>query len=382
MRVALLTDGLYPYVVGGMQKHSYYLAKYLARNKVHVDLYHTGPDVANTLQLEGFSEDELSFISPCYIPFPSLTKLPGHYVLESYQFSSSVYEQLVSSTAVDFIYAQGFTGWKTIEKKKSGSMLPPIGVNFHGLEMFQPAPDLRVKLQHLLLREPVKYNVRNSDFVFSLGGKLTEILEGLTSKKVVEIPIGIEEKWINEKLPLKKNRPVTLVFVGRYERRKGITELQEALNELIRTHDFKFIFIGPIPTEKQLKQERIKYSGLLNKEDEIQAVLNSADVLVCPSYSEGMPTVILEAMACGLAVVATDVGAVSKLVSSETGWLIKPGDKEALLSALTASVVASDNDIALKKANAANLISSHYTWNKIIKQTIEVISNVTTEKGN
>ena len=40
MRVALITDGIYPYVIGGMQKHSFYIAKYLAKNRVYVDLFH------------------------------------------------------------------------------------------------------------------------------------------------------------------------------------------------------------------------------------------------------------------------------------------------------------------------------------------------------
>ena len=40
MKIALITDGIYPYVMGGMQKHSYFLAKYLAKNKIKIDLYH------------------------------------------------------------------------------------------------------------------------------------------------------------------------------------------------------------------------------------------------------------------------------------------------------------------------------------------------------
>ena len=40
MRIALITDGIAPYVLGGMQKHSFYLAKYFAKNKIHVDLIH------------------------------------------------------------------------------------------------------------------------------------------------------------------------------------------------------------------------------------------------------------------------------------------------------------------------------------------------------
>ena len=58
MRIALLTDGIYPYVMGGMQRHSYYLAKYLARAGVHVDLYHFIPPNSEW-NIEPFDRSEL-----------------------------------------------------------------------------------------------------------------------------------------------------------------------------------------------------------------------------------------------------------------------------------------------------------------------------------
>ena len=63
MRIALLTDGIYPYVVGGMQKHSYNLAKYFSQQKIHVDLYHTiSPSSHYDInELSVFTEDEKKF---------------------------------------------------------------------------------------------------------------------------------------------------------------------------------------------------------------------------------------------------------------------------------------------------------------------------------
>lgn len=58
MRIALITDGIAPYVLGGMQKHSYYLAKYFAKNKVYVDLVHYNDSNYNIVDLEFFSEEE------------------------------------------------------------------------------------------------------------------------------------------------------------------------------------------------------------------------------------------------------------------------------------------------------------------------------------
>ena len=373
MKVALLTDGIYPYVLGGMQKHSYYLAKYLAKNSINVLLYHTGPGDADTGKLVGFTKQELSFITSMYIPFPAISNLPGHYILESYKYSSLIFDSLIKAEGVDFIYAQGFSGWKTIREKTKGLGLPPIGVNFHGVEMFQSAPNLHAKLQHYLLRVPVKYNLTHADIAFSLGGKLTSIQEKLASKKVVEIPIGIEKAWLNKSEIRKSKKKRTFVFIGRYERRKGIEELQEVLSKLAENNEFEFYFIGPIPENKQLKRENIHYSGYVSEEAEIKKIIQLADVLVCPSYSEGMPTVVLEAMASGLAVIATDVGAVSELVKRDTGWLIPKSDTSALGAAIVEAINIPDAQLYVKKETAYNLVAHKYTWEEVIKKIILVI---------
>ena len=73
----------------------------------------------------------------------------------------------------------------------------------------------------------------------------------------------------------------------------------------------------------------------LGARDDIPGLLKSADVLVLASLWEGMPNVVLEAMAAGRAVVATAVeGTVELVISGETGWLVPPRDPEALGRAL------------------------------------------------
>lgn len=377
MKVALLSDGVYPYVPGGMQKHSYYLAKYLASNSVAVLLYHTGPEEADTMNLEGFTEHELSFITAKYIPFPTGNKLPGHYILESYRYSSSIYKSLIKSEPVDFIYAQGFTGWRTIREKRGGRKLPPIGVNFHGVEMFQKAPNFYLKLQHYLLREPVKYILRKADVVFSLGGKLTAIQRKITNKRIVEVPIGIEQSWLLKTGDQGRKIKRTFVFIGRYERRKGIEELQKVVALLSRNNEFEVIFIGPIPENKKLKKDNVRYLGYIREEAEIKKILDRADVLVCPSYSEGMPTVILEALAVGLAVIATDVGAVSQLVNKETGWLIPAANILALKDAMEEAIRLSPGALNDKKSNGKRLVQECFTWDKVIKRTLSEIQTFT-----
>lgn len=371
MRIALLTDGIYPYVLGGMQKHSYYLAKYLARNSVHVDLYHTGNTDANTTELQGFSEEELAFITPYYVPFPSVSKLPGHYILESYLYSKKLFEAFESNSGIDVIYAQGLTGWFFIKEKRRGrDAIPELLVNLHGLNMYQYQASLKARMESSALKVATDFILKNADHVISLGGQLTGILRslGIDKDRIIEQPVAIEKSWVAQEI--KNTRSLrSFVFVGRYDKVKGIDMLYEVLNQQKRDK-YEFHFIGPFPAAVHLKQDNIFYHGLIKDENEIKHILQSSDVLVCPSYSEGMPTVILEAMASGLAVLATDVGAVGLLVQEEIGWLIPPGNKAALSDAFVQAITCDEMVLDSKKNNARNLIKEKYTWEKVITFTL------------
>ncbi|HVA98674.1 MAG TPA: glycosyltransferase family 1 protein, partial [Bacteroidia bacterium] len=108
MKIALLTDGIYPYVIGGMQKHSFYLAKYLAKNQIYVDLYHTNQSQFDIHKLEFFTEEEKKYIHSFVVDFPKHKKIPGHYIRESYEYSKQIYTVFKNNSTVDFIYVQGF----------------------------------------------------------------------------------------------------------------------------------------------------------------------------------------------------------------------------------------------------------------------------------
>jgi len=123
VRIALLTDGIWPYRIGGMQKHSYYLVKYFAQNGVYVDLYHMNDSTYEINKLEFFTEEEKKYIMPFVFTFPNKGKWPWHYLQESYLHSKMMYDCFVKQTPVDFIYSKGYTGWYFIKQKKNGIKL-------------------------------------------------------------------------------------------------------------------------------------------------------------------------------------------------------------------------------------------------------------------
>ncbi|WDE98202.1 glycosyltransferase family 4 protein [Lentisphaera profundi] len=376
MKIALLTDGLYPYVLGGIQKHSFYLAKYLAREKIKVHIIHcVAKDQGIIEELEGFSEAELKLISFSCIRKRKPKSYPGHYIRESYLLSKLMFETMSDYSQFDFIYAQGFTGWHYGRVRVKDKSLPPLITNFHGLEMFQHAASLKEKLKQELFKWPVTHVSRLSGLNCSLGGKLTAILENLVSpNKIIETPIGISEDWLIDSNTIQRNKIRKFVFVGRYERRKGIEELSAVLKTLIHTQNFEFHFIGPIPEGKQISSKKIIYHGLL-EEAGVKELLCSADLLVCPSYSEGMPTVILEAMANGCAIIASDVGAVSEEVDKSNGILIEAGSKEQLKDAILDFIKMNDEQLIKLKEASLQRVREQFLWSKVIMQNLKKITD-------
>lgn len=376
MKIALLADGLFPFVVGGIQKHTLYLAKYLARTGILVDLYFAVPSSApDPAESTLFTNEEEQFVRLVRVNRPVKYNFPGHYIRESYEISAAIWEKFKERRDVDFIFAQGFAGWYTLNQKGQVKNLPPIGVHFHGLEMWQKPATFKERLNQWMFRPFVKKNIRKADLFLSFGDSINKIVP-LKMANVATSYNGISNEWLfgGKKKPQNKER--RFLFVGRYERRKGIEELHAILEGLVKDHSFQIDMIGPIPEQLRLKSPKVKYWGLLRSENQIRKIMQEMDVLVCPSYSEGMPTVILEAMASGLAILATDVGAVAEMVSKENGWLIQPGDQRALKDAMVQVMIEPAAILQERQLASIERVRKNYLWETVAGHTIEQIEKV------
>ncbi len=380
MKIALITDGLHPYVLGGMQRHSTMLAQHLPAHGVELVVFHTAHSASATdaaKALEGFPESVKTQVQHVFVEYPKQGRLPGHYIRESRKYSERLLESYREhGIECDFIYAQGLTGRAFIEAKRNGTVLPPIGVNCHGYEMFQRAANLKEKLQHWMLRPTFRKLTFRADFVFSFSGKIREIVEGrigVPAAKIIQVPNAVDASWLRSG-PTPSTRRRRFVFLGRYERRKGIEELHAVLSAW-QGPEIELVFIGPIPKEQQLNLPWVEYRGSISGSAALQAELDQGDILICPSYAEGMPTVILEAMARGLAIIATDVGATRELVDAGNGHLIPTLTIGALQSALQEMSALADQALdAMKRASLRRV--SQYTWERVSQDTLESIKGV------
>lgn len=381
MRIALLTDGIWPYRIGGMQKHSYYLVKYLARNGIHVDLYHLNDSSFDIEKLEFFSEEEKKHITSLVFTFPKHLPFPAHYINESEEHSKMMYEVFLQQPPVDFIYSKGYTGLYFIKQKQiqldntGSTLLPPIGLRLHGYEIFQPDGSLLDAYRRLIYLPLVRYLNNCTDYIYSYGGGITDIIRKNfrnAEKKIIEIPTGIEPDWVFEK-NIQVRSPLRFAFLGRYEKRKGIKELTSALRSLVDAGNFEFHFIGPIPDKFKIVSNKVIYHGIVGEAEKIKGILQGTDIFVLPSHSEGMPNVVMEAMASGCAVMASDVGAVRLMVDESNGWLIEPRSAVSIENKFKEILSSPHNEIEAKKINSVRKIRENFLWEEVIKKEITAL---------
>jgi glycosyltransferase involved in cell wall biosynthesis len=141
--------------------------------------------------------------------------------------------------------------------------------------------------------------------------------------------------------------PPTVLFVGVICRRKGLFELARAARTLRErgTRDWKLVVVGGQGPTPQTEYDQIVAefdaaglrASMVGPEygDQIKSRLAQADILVLPSFLEGQPIAIIEAMASGLPVVGTSIGAVPDLIRDGVeGRVVEPGDDVALADAL------------------------------------------------
>lgn len=194
----------------------------------------------------------------------------------------------------------------------------PYVLEIHHIPGYPKAANLKERLYRFAMRCFIKYDSSKArvvrvvnqhqvpEFLVS-AGVLAEKIKYIPSFYVdldVFKPIGVEKKY-------------DLVFAARLEKNKGIHNLIKAVKIAVQTKpDIKLLIIGRGPELDRLTlqtasyklQANVDFAGWLPTTDDIARAYNSARILINPSFNEGGPRVVLEAMACGLPVITTPVG--------------------------------------------------------------------------
>ncbi|MFW5804270.1 MAG: glycosyltransferase family 4 protein [bacterium] len=191
------------------------------------------------------------------------------------------------------------------------------------------------------------------------------------NKKINVLPNSIDLKIISKHITKnKKNKLIQILYVGKINKTKGIYQL---LNAFKKINNAKLAVMGSFQNnEKDIKkkceeykiEKKIKFIGTIY-DDKRFDFFNESDIFIIPSYFECMPIVILEAMAFGLPIIATDVGGIPDIVKNKkNALLIKPKSSKMIYNSLTKLI----NDSKLRKILSKNNIKEikKYDINNLI----------------
>lgn len=174
--------------------------------------------------------------------------------------------------------------------------------------------------------------------------------EGFVRERVTKIPNGVdtdvfchmnvtEQELFRNKFGLKGKK--VFLCSGRLVKGKGLELLLKAMVDVVKFNkDVMLVLIGDGELEDRLKdmvrvlmlENFVRFDGLV---ENVHEYLNASDIFIFPSLSEGMPNSLLEAMACGLPVIASKIGGVVDVVEDgKSGILVEPGDISGLSTAM------------------------------------------------
>ena len=225
-----------------------------------------------------------------------------------------------------------------------------------------------------------------------LAQRLRQIAPGAAEPRVVYLarderafsPLA-DRNPLRAELGLEKDAIVGC-YVGALWESKGIPELASALPDLLRRHPkFQLIALGEGAEGAALaaaaraagRPAAVRLTGPLPPA-QVPRFLNAGDFFVFPSRSEGMPQAVLEAMSCGLPVVATRVGGIPEAVlDGETGILVAPRDSSALRAAIERMIQDRDFRRAAGQASRSRVLE-HFdteTHTRALAQALRDLAN-------
>jgi len=201
--------------------------------------------------------------------------------------------------------------------------------------------------------------------------------------KIQVVHCGLDRKFLHD-VPGEPILPRRLVCVGRICEQKGQLLLLEAVERLAdQGVDYELVLAGGGEMCGEVEQfiadhhlaSKVRITGWITG-DQVREELLASRGLVLPSFAEGLPVVIMEAMALRRPVISTFVAGIPELViSGQHGWLVPSGDLDALVSAIRQCLDASDLDIATMGNAARERVSRFHDADKEASKLLGLFSS-------
>jgi glycosyltransferase involved in cell wall biosynthesis len=250
--------------------------------------------------------------------------------------------------------------------------------------------DVNHLFQIKAIQDQIVTTYRNTGKIVTVSEALRRVLidGGVDPNRVKTIYNGVDTRFF---FPRDKNAAKLelgldpgekiMLFVGSLIRTKGVFELVEASKVLLmRGVINKLIVIGKGAAYKQLRDlvatksvgSEILFKGSIAHK-QLPSWFQCADLFCLPSHREGVPNVLMEAMACGIPSVATAVGGIPEVLNKNTGVLCEPQNVSNLIDAVERAMgIDWDKNVIVSTAQA-------YTWDKTVRQYLDVATDLVNE---
>jgi glycosyltransferase involved in cell wall biosynthesis len=233
--------------------------------------------------------------------------------------------------------------------------------------------------------------------------KFLEIINYIFSNRIIVYSTNLIKEWSIEKyknkiyiahehfidfdkFKIKKNldeRENVVGYIGRLSEEKGVLNFIKAIPEIIeKENEIEFLVGGDGQLRDKIERyleekdlnDKVELKGWI-PHDELPNYLNELKLLVLPSYTEGLPNSMLEAMACGTPVLATPVGAIPDVIrDGETGFIMENNSPECIAENVIRALNDSNLDIIVK--NARELVEKDFTYEAAVERYRTILEGI------
>lgn len=233
-------------------------------------------------------------------------------------------------------------------------------------------------------REEVRADLAGCDLV-CLSAEIEAEARGMGFTRVHRLPNGVETAAIDAARPVRPAGDVpTVLFAGRLDRQKGVDLLIHAFAEVARAVPFvRLVLAGEGPEGRELSNlaRRVGVADrvdLLGRRDDVWGLLKGATVCALPTRAEGMSNTLLEALAAGCPVVATDIAPNAEVLAGGAGVLVPTDDPGALAHALKVLLERPDERARLARAGRAR-VRERYDMSHVLDLHLQLFASLQRE---
>ncbi len=361
MKILRVVSDLYPVVVGGLGLHTHEMSKWQIKMGHEVTVYTSNTDGRQTHEYkDGYKIQR----------FKPILKIGGN------SFMPTLFFKLIHTrNSFDIIHAHSHLFFSTnlcALVRKLGS--PRLVITNHGL-ISQTVP---LWVHKIYIPTIAKWTFKSADKIICYTEKEKSMLEklGIDPDKILVIHNGTDTDTFVPCGKEKNNNQI--LWIGRFTPGKGVEYLIDAFNILLKEYpDFKLLMIGRGHLKENIEQKirdlNLSKNIIIREfipNSELPEIYQNSDIFVLPSLNEGVPRTILEAMACGIPVVCTELPQLVDVVDG-CGLLVPVKDSQALAEGILR--IISDRDLAQKFGrNGRDKVVENYSWEDTVKKTVQL----------